>query len=163
MIHPNTHARVAVGQIWELTANYTGGRFRFRIDVVCARDAETTVLSTGRKTRVSILTLERRMRGATLVLEADGSVPVEVASIHRPRKAVERTASDYIKSAKGPRGLVRGGKLSALQLQIETLLAEGTMTLADIGRRLGISGDSVARHKQAILDVRAFERMREGA
>lgn len=150
--------RVSVGQTWALTAGFMGGRIRVRIDSLDGKFAQATVIPSGRSMRIDVHTLERQHRGATLELEADGTAPYR-APERVPRKPVEKTASDFLKTSQ-PRGVVRGGKLSPLQLEIEPLLETG-MTMADIGRRYGISGNAVSRHRTVILDVRALERMKE--
>jgi DNA-binding CsgD family transcriptional regulator len=152
---------VAVGQHWELSLNSFGARARIRIESIDAGTARAILVASGRPMSVSVRTLSVGNRGAKLLREAGGEAPYEAPSppARVPRPAREKTASDYRRPLKGPRGVVRGGQLSVLQLKIEKLSMEGYGN-AEIGKQIGISGESVAKHRDAIADARALETMR---
>jgi predicted ArsR family transcriptional regulator len=58
------------------------------------------------------------------------------------------------------RGVVHGGQLSELQIQIEALLKEQGATHKSVGAKLGVSVDGIKRHLEKIREFRAYERMR---
>lgn len=153
---------VSTGQEWEICLNNFGSRVRIRIDSIDGPTAKATILPSGKPMGIQVRTLALGNRGARILRDANGEVAFQPSPPppRVPRPPRDKTASDHLRRPlKGPRGIVRGGQLSAQQLEIERLSADGYGN-TEIGRQLGITADSVSSHRTRIADVRAFEAMK---
>jgi hypothetical protein len=130
---------VAVGQVWNLMNLYER---RYLLTVTRIEGHRVFGrLKGGKETSVELKVLVRGHRGAYLVSHADGTPAERQVQDGFVRTREEtKTASDYIKPAKGPRGVVKAGEREALALRMK---AEGK-SCREIGAVLGLKMGSVS-------------------
>ena len=152
---------VVVGQTWSIMNLYER-RYLFTVDRIDGARVHGH-LKSGRPSQVELKALVRGRRGAQLIMNADGTpAPPMLRDGFRPEKEETKTASDYVKPAKGPRGVVKAGEREALALQMQK---EGK-SCREIGVVFGITMGSVSamlsRAREALREEQNLKALRTG-
>lgn len=130
---------VHVGQTWSLMNLYER-RYLLTVERIDGSRVHGR-LKSGKPTSVELKVLVRGHRGAHLVTNADGTAaPPVYRDGFVPSPEETKTASDYLKPAKAPRGVVKAGEREALALRMKQ---EGK-SCREIGAVLGLKVGSVS-------------------
>ena len=150
---------VLVGQTWSLMniyeRRYTLAVIRIEGHRVFGR------LAGGKETSVELKGLIRGHRGAHLVTNADGTPapPMRRDGFQQTREET-KTASDYVKPAKGPRGVVRANDRAAEALAMK----KAGKSCDEIGAHFKVKPGTVSamlsRAREALEEERNMKAMR---
>jgi len=133
---------VQVGSEWVVAGSDVGARLRMRVEAIENGVAHCRSIASGRRFDLSVSTLARGRRGASLVLQADGT-PFEKPGRRRtsrasPTDASDRTASDFRRVVK-PRSAP-----TPRALQAAMLIRDG-VGRQDVAARMGVSTSCVTK------------------
>jgi DNA-directed RNA polymerase specialized sigma24 family protein len=131
---------VHVGSEWTVAGCDLRDRVRVRVEEVRDGIAHCRSVASGRKFEFRVGTLARGKRGASLVLNADGT-PYEKPAPMRPTRASptsrdEKTASDF-------RRVVSPKSMPSARAREAAALVRGGMSRTEVAKRFGVSVSAV--------------------